>query len=81
VFVNGLTIFEPDEYVYVVAPDGDIVKDCPVQITPEFTVIVGVVLTTTVLTTVLEPGQPNALVPVMVYEVVTVGLTIAEPPV
>ena len=27
VFVNGLTTFEPDEYVYVVAPDGVIVND------------------------------------------------------
>ena len=64
VLVNGLIIFEPDEYVYVDAPDGVIVKDCPVQITPEFTVIVGVVLTVTLLTAVLTPMQPNALVPV-----------------
>ena len=42
--------------------------------------MVGVVFTFTVLTTVLELGQPNALVPVTEYEVVTVGLTIAEPP-
>jgi hypothetical protein len=64
--VNGLTTFEPDEYVYVVAPLGVIVKDAPEQITPEFTVIVGVILTFTVLTTVLEPAQPAALVPVTV---------------
>ena len=50
--------------MYVVAPDGDIVKDWPVQITPEFTVMVGVVLTVTLLTAVLTPIQPKALVPV-----------------
>ena len=50
--------------MYVVAPDGVIVKDCPVQITPEFTVIVGVVFTVIVLTAVLEPTHPKALVPV-----------------
>ena len=63
-FTNGFTTFEPDEYVYVDAPLGDIVKDCPVQITPEFTVIVGVVFTVTLLTAVLTPIQPKALVPV-----------------
>ena len=50
--------------MYVVAPLGVIVKDCPVQITPEFTVMVGVVLTVTLLTAVLAPTQPSALVPV-----------------
>ena len=50
--------------MYVVAPDGDIVKDWPVQITPEFTVMVGVVFTVTLLTAVLTPIQPKALVPV-----------------
>jgi hypothetical protein len=64
--VNGLTTFEPDEYVYVVAPDGVIVKLLPVQITPEFTVMVGVVFTVIVLTAVLDPTHPNALVPVTV---------------
>ena len=64
--VNGLTTFEPDEYVYVDAPDGVIVKDCPVQITPEFTVMVGVVFTVTLLTAVLDPTHPKALVPVTI---------------
>ena len=63
-FTNGFTTFEPDEYVYVDAPLGDIVKDCPVQITPEFTVMVGVVFTVTLLTAVLAPIQPKTLVPV-----------------
>ena len=46
------------------APPGSMVKDWPVQITPEFTVMVGVMFTVTLLTAVLVPTQPNALVPV-----------------
>jgi hypothetical protein len=59
VFVNGLTTFVPDEYVYVNAPDGVIVKLLPVQITPEFTVIVGVVFTV-IVTLLIGPVQPAA---------------------
>ena len=62
----GLTILEPDEYVYVEAPLGVMVKDCPVQITPELTVIVGVTVTVIVLTTPTKSEQPDALVPVTV---------------
>ena len=54
----------PEEYVYVDAPPGSIVKDWPVQITPEFTVMLGVMFTVTLLTAVLVPTQPKALVPV-----------------
>ena len=45
---NGFTTSLPDEYVYVLAPVGTIVKLCPVQIAPEFTVRVGKALTVTV---------------------------------
>ena len=45
------------------APVGISVKELPLQITPEFTVMVGVVFTVTVLTAVLDPTQPKALVP------------------
>ena len=64
VFTNGLTTFEPDEYVYVDAPLGAIVKLLPVQITPELTVMVGVILTVIVLIT-KALTQPNTLVPVI----------------
>ena len=47
----------------MLAPPGSMVKDCPVQITPEFTVMVGVVLTVTALTAVFVAKQPKALVP------------------
>ena len=40
------------------------VKDLPLQITPEFTVIIGVALTFTVLTAVFDPTHPKTLVPV-----------------
>ena len=46
------------------APPGINVKDCPLQITPELTVMLGVALTITLLTAVLKPTQPKALVPV-----------------
>ena len=48
----------------MLAPPGSMVKDCPVQITPEFTVMLGVMFTVTLLTAVLVPTQPKALVPV-----------------
>jgi hypothetical protein len=55
------------------------VNDDPLQIEPELTATLGLAFTVTVDTAVFE--QPNALVPVTVYEVVELGLTIAEPPV
>ena len=39
------------------------VKDLPLQITPELTLMLGVVLTVTELTAVFDPTQPEALVP------------------
>ena len=54
-------------------------KDCPVQMTPEFTVMVGVMLTVTELTAGFTAIQPKALVPVTEYEVFTNGLTTVVP--
>ena len=53
-------------------------NDVPLQIDPELTATVGLVLTVTVAIAVFE--QPD-VVPVIVYEVVVPGLTIAAPPV
>ena len=39
-------------------------NELPLQITPEFTLMLGVVLTVTELTAVFDPTQPEALVPV-----------------
>ena len=61
------------------APPGSIMKDCPVQMTPEFTVMVGVMLTVTELTAGFTAIQPKALVPVTEYEVFTNGLTTVVP--
>ena len=69
---------EPPVYTYVDAPVGFIVNEEPLQIDPELTATVGLVLTVTVAIAVFE--QPD-VVPVIVYEVVVPGLTIAAPPV
>ena len=79
VFVNGLTTFDPDEYVYVFAPLGEIVKELPEQIEPLFTEIIGIPLTETVLTAEAVLVQPDALVPVTVQLVIFVGLTTFDP--
>jgi hypothetical protein len=50
----------------------------PVQMAPELTATVGLVFTVTVATAVFK--QPNALLPVTVYDVLVVGLTIEVPP-
>ena len=47
--------------------------------TPELTVIVGVVFTVTELTAVFVAIHPKALVPVTEYDVFTNGLTTFEP--
>ena len=47
----------------MLAPPGSIVKDWPVQITPEFTAMVGVMYTVTLLIAVFVAIQPKALVP------------------
>ena len=62
--VVGVTIGEPPEYIYVLAPAGIIVNDRPEQIVPEFTVTVGVTFTVTELTT--EPIHPDELALVIV---------------
>ena len=62
--VVGLTTFDPDEKVYVDAPLGVKVKLFPEQITPEFTLTVGVMFTVIVLTAVFIDTQPSELVPV-----------------
>ena len=61
------------------APLGIIVNEDPLQMEPELTATVGTVLTVTVDTAVFE--QPAGVVPVTVYDVFVVGLTVAEPPV
>jgi hypothetical protein len=55
------------------------VNEEPLQIEPEVTATVGLALTVTVETAEFE--HPAALVPVTVYDVFELGLTIAEPPV
>jgi hypothetical protein len=55
------------------------VNEDPLQIEPEVTATVGLALTVTDATAVFE--HPAALVPVTVYDVFELGLTIAEPPV
>ncbi len=62
----GLTTFEPEEYVYVVAPLGVKVNESPLQIDPELTAKLGRALTVTVLNTPIKSEQPDAFVPVMV---------------
>ena len=46
------------------APLGTRVNELPEQITPEFTVIIGVALTFTALTAVFDATHPKTLVPV-----------------
>ena len=55
------------------------VNESPLQIEPELTANVGAALTVTVDTTPVLFTQPDALVPVTVYEVVVVGLTTLDP--
>jgi hypothetical protein len=63
----------------VLAPLGVIVYDCPLQILPLPTVIVGLAETLTVATAVLLLTQPTELEPVTEYEVVLFGLTVELP--
>lgn len=65
--------------VYVLAPLAVKVAQLPWHIVAGGTVIVGFGFTVTVTTCVSV--QPEALVPVMVYEVVTVGQAFTEAPV
>ena len=58
----GETTALPPENVYVRAPEGIIVNDCPVQITPLLTVTDGAEKTVIVLTAATALTQPAALV-------------------
>jgi hypothetical protein len=58
-----------------------IVNDFPEQIVPLLTATTGKAATVTEETAVFEPTQPCALVPVTLYEVLPVGLTVKVPPV
>jgi hypothetical protein len=64
----------------VLAPVGIIVKLLPEQINPLLTEITGLGFTETVDTPAILLTHPAVLVPVTEYEVVVVGLMIAEPP-
>lgn len=66
VLVVGVTTAVPDEYVYVLAPVGEMVNDAPPQTAPLFTVTVGAAATLTVLKAPAEETQPKELVPVTV---------------
>ena len=57
--MSGFTTELPPCMVYVFAPAGFIVNDCPAQIAPEFTVNVG--LGFTVRFIIAEPIQPAAV--------------------
>jgi hypothetical protein len=61
------------------APAGFIVNELPGHIVPLFTVIGKAGLTVTVDVSTVE-RHPKALLPITVYVVVVVGLTIALPP-
>ena len=71
----------PGFQVYVVAPPVDKVAVLPAQMAVGVAIglMVGVVLTDTLLTAVTV--QPLAFVPVTVYCVVTTGLTVTVPPI
>ena len=69
----------PYDQLYVVPPDAVSVLVCPLHIVVGLTVMVGFGLT--VIDTVWVLVQPEALVPVTVYEVVTVGHTVMTAPV
>ena len=73
----GLTVAEPPVYTYVAAPAGVIVNDEPLQIEPELTETIGLMLTVT--DEIAVPKHPVELAPVIVYDVLLVGVTTAEP--
>jgi hypothetical protein len=64
----------------VLAPDGMMEKDCPTQIDPLFTLILGLALRVTLLIAGDGDAHPAVLVPATVYELEMVGLTIKLPP-
>ena len=62
--VVGLTVAEPPVYTYVAAPVGFMMNEDPLQMEPEFTEIVGFILTVT--EAIAVPKQPAELAPVTV---------------
>ena len=80
VVAAGETIAEPLLQVQVLAPLGDMVKDCPLQIEPLFTEITGMAYTVTLAIAGAADTHPAVLVPVTEYCVVEEGETVAEPP-
>lgn len=66
--------------VYVFAPAGLIVNDCPAQIAPEFTVNIGLGFTVKILVAHACDTHPAELVPSTVYVALLVGLTTAVAP-
>ena len=67
----GVTTADPPLYVYVEAPEGVIVNDCPLQIVPLLAVIVSEVTLTLIVLLSLQPLR----YPVTVYVALAVGLT------
>ena len=79
--LNGLTTAFPPCMVYVFAPLGLMVKFCPAQIAPEFTIIVGLVFTIKLLVaTACDTHPVTEFVPITVKDVLLVGLTTRFPP-
>jgi hypothetical protein len=64
-FADGLTIAVPEEYVYVLAPEGIMVKELPAQMLPLLTDTTGNMCTVT-LAIAGADWQPLMLVPVTV---------------
>jgi len=80
VLLGGLTTALPPCMVYVFAPLGLMVKFCPAQIEPEFTIIIGLTFTIKLLVATACDTQPAVLVPATVKLELLNGLTTAFPP-
>jgi hypothetical protein len=76
----GLTTADPPEKVYVLAPDGIIVNEFPVQMDPLLTEITGFGLTVTFDIATEGLTHPAVLVPITEYDAVMVGLITGPPP-
>ena len=62
--VVGETMADPPEYVYVFAPEGTMVNDCPAQMLPLLTDTVGEIRTVTLEIAGAALAQPFELYPV-----------------
>jgi hypothetical protein len=78
--IVGFTRKLPPCTVYELAPDGIMEKDCPAQMEPLFTPILGLALRVTLLMAGDCDSHPAVLVPATVYEFEMVGFTIKLPP-